>query len=597
MSANKRLSKDATALRGAALAFGKPPVKPKPKTNTYSGNNGALAAATKAGAGGSNQTPSNKPSDKPSVSKFESAIVNEQRPGCMGLDGSPSREYAKQAERSPSIHRIQQSEPGGNGLLRVDQAKSASYIAANLAASRSPTASPGLSPNVTGNQSRSPMNSAREMGTTQRSPSPLKSSSSSRSSDQPLDTSSIPPTTSLINMFEKSKMRPISLPAPKKPVVTAAQIDDSSPNRQQTRVPARARTPSPRAKPKKPELKPRVRTPPPTTKTQKPDMKPKPPLPVEEARSTSTPEKHSKAKSPSVAPAKGTSVPSSPLPVPEIKKVEEEEEEASSDDSFVSASDYNVSDYKPSFRAELQTQQRRLNSSSGASTKSSVTVDSLANAIVASSLASSRAASPAISLPPVPPPARRGARSHLFHSSTNPSRSASPQKVDKKPTGLRTTMRKPPKPDEEIDEGAKRRTKKAHIMKKHPNKHHEGDRKRWRDELTERERKRYEAVWASNKNLYMSPSTPAAETSVCNLVVRDIWSRSRLHVAELEEAYQLVDGSGNGCLNKEEFVVGLWLVDQRLKGRKLPIRVSNSVWHSAGAMAGSRAKTVKQYGR
>lgn len=590
MSANNRPSKDATtssaALRGAALAFGKPPVKPKPKSNTYSGSNGALAAATKAGGGGGGSTQATSKN----LSKFEPTKGNE-RPGYMGFDGTGGSPNNRQhpTERSPSIQRIQQNETGrnggngGNGLLRVDQARSASYIAANLAASRSPSASPGQSPNVTGNQ-RSSMNSAREARSTQRSLSPLKSSSSSRSSD--LDLSSIPPTTSLISMFEKSKTRPISLPPTKKPVAASSRVNDYSPSRQRARVPTRARTPSPRPKPK-PELRPRARTPSPVpvTKSRKPE-KPQAPLRVQPP---SIPDEPSKVQRPPppVTPAKPKSIPS--RPIPETQK-EEEEGEASSDDSFVSASDY-----KPSFRAELQ--QRRFNSTSGASTKSSVTVDSLANAIVASSLASSRAASPSSNLLPPPPPTRRGARRHLFHSSNNNSRSASPQKVDKnpKPPGLRTTMRKPPKPDEEIDEGAKRRTKKAHLMKKHPNKHHEGDRKRWRDEITERERKRYEAVWASNKNLHMSPSTPNAdrETSVCNLVVRDIWSRSRLHFDELAEAYELIDRTGRGYLGKEEFVVGLWLVDQRLKGRKLPIRVSNSVWQSVGVLSGIKVKTVK----
>jgi hypothetical protein len=142
-------------------------------------------------------------------------------------------------------------------------------------------------------------------------------------------------------------------------------------------------------------------------------------------------------------------------------------------------------------------------------------------------------------------------------------------------------MRKP-KTEEEVDEGDKRRSKK-HIMKKHPNKHHEGDRKRWRDEITERERKRYEAVWASNKGLYTSSSYPGSEYSVCNLVVRDIFSRSRLHADVLEEVYALIDKQQNGSLEKEEFVVGLWLIDQRLKGRKLPIRVSDHVWRSVGS--------------
>lgn len=164
---------------------------------------------------------------------------------------------------------------------------------------------------------------------------------------------------------------------------------------------------------------------------------------------------------------------------------------------------------------------------------------------------------------------------------------------------LRTTMRKTGK--EEVDEREKKHGRK-NLMKKHPNKHHEGDRKRWRDSVTERERKRYEAVWASNRGLYTSPpmstsSSPstseAAENEVCNLVVRDVWSRSRLGEDVLEEVYALVDRMGGGTLGKEEFVVGMWLVDQRLKGRKLPSRVGESVWKSVGVLSGIKVKVKK----
>ena len=129
-------------------------------------------------------------------------------------------------------------------------------------------------------------------------------------------------------------------------------------------------------------------------------------------------------------------------------------------------------------------------------------------------------------------------------------------------------------------------------MKKHPHKHHEGDRKRWRDELTERERKRYEAVWASNKGMYTSASFDGGN-EVCNIVVRDVWNRSRLPPEVLEEVYGLVDRKGEGALGKEEFVVGLWLVDQRLKGRKLPIRVTDSVWRSVGILGGIKVKKAR----
>lgn len=129
-------------------------------------------------------------------------------------------------------------------------------------------------------------------------------------------------------------------------------------------------------------------------------------------------------------------------------------------------------------------------------------------------------------------------------------------------------------------------------VRKHPNKHHEGTRKRWRDAITERERKRYEGVWAANKGVLLPLPANAARggqgvddddpsLDVLNLVVREIWSRSRLPEHVLEEVWALVDGREVGRLTRVEFVVGLWLVDQRLKGRKLPTRVSDSVWTSA----------------
>jgi hypothetical protein len=130
--------------------------------------------------------------------------------------------------------------------------------------------------------------------------------------------------------------------------------------------------------------------------------------------------------------------------------------------------------------------------------------------------------------------------------------------------------------------------------RKHPNKHHEGDRKRWRDIVTERERKRYEGVWAANKGILLasngkgkSPSPNWTEVAdddpalnVHALVTRDLWERSRLPGHVLEEVWNLVDSRGLYRLRREEFVVGLWLIDQRLKGRKLPPRVSESVWGS-----------------
>lgn len=149
---------------------------------------------------------------------------------------------------------------------------------------------------------------------------------------------------------------------------------------------------------------------------------------------------------------------------------------------------------------------------------------------------------------------------------------------------MRTTMRKEPSSSEDEDEVERYKKKGTRIMgikgRKHPNKHHEGTRKRWRDQITDRERKRYEGVWAANKGLHITTNEDASQ-DVLNFAAQDIWLRSRLPVHVLEEVWDLVDSRAVGRLRREEFVVGLWLIDQRLKGRKLPIRVSESVWTSA----------------
>ena len=159
------------------------------------------------------------------------------------------------------------------------------------------------------------------------------------------------------------------------------------------------------------------------------------------------------------------------------------------------------------------------------------------------------------------------------------------------------------------DEDGRRRAHRHRKKTLHPlsggkkHAHNEGSRRRWRDEVSARERRRYEAVWASNRGMFLRPGwgfvgappgveeqevadvgraregTPEAEL-VVNVVVRDIWSRSRLPADELAEVWDLVDRRGDGTLGREEFVVGMWLVDQRLRGRKIPARVGESVWAS-----------------
>ncbi|KAK5167702.1 Increased rDNA silencing protein [Saxophila tyrrhenica] len=231
----------------------------------------------------------------------------------------------------------------------------------------------------------------------------------------------------------------------------------------------------------------------------------------------------------------------------------------------------------------------------------SMTGDQLADAMVAGSLASSRAPSPRKMDPP-PPPTRR----HKHIANLGFSRTPSPTK-----SGMRHTMRK--EESESSDDSDElhpygKHKKKRHL-RKHPNKHHEGDRKRWRDAVTERERKRYEGVWAANKGLHCSftleeqmkfrksPKSQqtvdvreAAADQVSNIIARDIWNRSRLPPAELETVWDLVDTGGIGRLNREEFVVGMWLIDQRLKGRKLPVKVSGTVWASVKGLQGIKIK-------
>ncbi|KAF7588207.1 Increased rDNA silencing protein [Aspergillus hancockii] len=226
----------------------------------------------------------------------------------------------------------------------------------------------------------------------------------------------------------------------------------------------------------------------------------------------------------------------------------------------------------------------------------------LSDAIVASSLASARAPPPRSGAPP-PPPRRRARSRSLLHrhaSGEEASQALSPSK------SLRYTLRSPPGSDDEGD-AHQRHTK--HLIRKHPHKHHEGDRRRWRSELTEKERKRYEGVWAANKGLVVPTKEevdrqcsqadplrekwpPNASEMVANIVVRDIWSRSRLPFFVLEQIWNLVDTQSIGLLTREEFVVGMWLIDQQLKGHKLPTKVPDSVWASVKRIPGINLRDI-----
>lgn len=96
---------------------------------------------------------------------------------------------------------------------------------------------------------------------------------------------------------------------------------------------------------------------------------------------------------------------------------------------------------------------------------------------------------------------------------------------------MRHTLRNPSPEQEDKDEGVAKRGRRH--WRRHPNMHHEGDRKRWRDKVTERERKRYEGVWAGNRGVLVDRDLEyidfdGASELVINVVVKDIWERSRL---------------------------------------------------------------------
>lgn len=281
--------------------------------------------------------------------------------------------------------------------------------------------------------------------------------------------------------------------------------------------------------------------------------------------------------------------------------------------------------------------------STGASPTPEMSLDSLTNAMIASNLASSRLAaltqtsSSLDSPPPIPPPRRSGGHRHhhhhhphLRHHTQSPPHASPliPQRTadnhqHSQPTSLLKTLRGPRSLSDDEDlrlQTARHRRKHLGVVptskKKHA--HNEGARRRWRDEMTLRQRRRYEAVWASNRGLFLKPdfafehpdnwhppTTPSSSSPgdserpevrqvdlarawegpeadlVVNTVVRDIWSRSRLPVDELAEVWELVDRRKTGALDKQEFVVGMWLIDQRLKGRKIPTVVGEGVWESA----------------
>lgn len=112
--------------------------------------------------------------------------------------------------------------------------------------------------------------------------------------------------------------------------------------------------------------------------------------------------------------------------------------------------------------------------------------------------------------------------------------------------------------------------------------------------VTDNERKRYESMWVSNRHRHLNllswwPSLTHDSTVINNLpedglilnvIVHDIWKRSYLPNNLLAEIYTKVDSRKDGTLDRKSFIVGMWLVDQCLYGRKLPNIVEQCVWDS-----------------
>ncbi|RMZ87408.1 hypothetical protein DV736_g5360, partial [Chaetothyriales sp. CBS 134916] len=182
-------------------------------------------------------------------------------------------------------------------------------------------------------------------------------------------------------------------------------------------------------------------------------------------------------------------------------------------------------------------------------------VNNLANAMVGASIASTRGLSRAASpnkQPPVAGPRRRSQSLHALEARERP------EPPPLRPMTLRPmkqTLRKQNSHDEDEEDKRGRKLR----LRKHPNVHHEGDRKRWRDKLTVKQRKRYEGLWAANRGLLHEFETVdhrrkaiPAEDLVLSVVVRDIWGRSRLPRDVLEEIWDLVAEEEDRALGREQ---------------------------------------------
>ncbi|KAJ4409408.1 Increased rDNA silencing protein, partial [Didymella pomorum] len=269
------------ALIGASSAFARPPAKPQHLTNTYTGSsNGALLAATKVGTG---------------------------RPSTPGGAAPLQRDYTGGSSRSvsrpqPSPKHGSSSSSLGVPDAHVDRAPSPAHTAATLAAARlSPLrpATQARGPKMISerdanerdvlppsgsvgsvlarleqqkpDQQASPRQQPRRRRDSFGSQSAASTAASTALPDKPTDDTPIPPTNSLVKMFEQN--RPVTPPQP--PAAPSVIIKDSPPPVKSPK-PQRNFTLPPEPKNEAPLARTRTNTPPPKPKS-KPSIEMPPP--------------------------------------------------------------------------------------------------------------------------------------------------------------------------------------------------------------------------------------------------------------------------------------------------------------------------------
>lgn len=88
--------------------------------------------------------------------------------------------------------------------------------------------------------------------------------------------------------------------------------------------------------------------------------------------------------------------------------------------------------------------------------------------------------------------------------------------------------------------------------------------------ITQRQTTRYTDLFTTNSGFFCE------QAFIHGYTTRELWQRSRLPESVLEQIWAYVDAGGKGMLTREEFVLGTWLVDGCLAGRKVPTRSANS---------------------